>query len=248
MKTTTVKTLIWVFLFSLAMGMLESAVVVYLRQLYYPDGFSFPLKIMNHRIMQTEILREAATLIMLVAIGILAGRSRTEKFGYFIYSFAVWDIFYYVFLKLLLNWPESWLTWDILFLLPTTWVGPVISPLLLSLLMIVLGISISWVTDKNQQSTLDWKTWTLLILGSLVTIVSFTLEYVGHLLSEFTFSQVVIPTNELVEYALTFVPQKFPWVVFWLGFSLIVSGIVLFIITHFDNFVNNKSKNASFNK
>jgi hypothetical protein len=38
-----IKTIIWLAVFSMAMGYLESAVVVYLRKLYYPDGFKFPL-------------------------------------------------------------------------------------------------------------------------------------------------------------------------------------------------------------
>jgi hypothetical protein len=71
MKSKTI--IIWVSLFSIAMGMLESAVVVYLRELYYPEGFAFPLKMMSSTLILTEILREAATLIMLIAIGVLAG-------------------------------------------------------------------------------------------------------------------------------------------------------------------------------
>ena len=113
MQKQTYKTLLWLSIFGIAMGLLESAVVVYLRELYYPEGFAFPLKPMGPTLILTEILREAATLVMLMAIGVLAGRTRTERFGYFIFTFAVWDIFYYLFLKLLLNWPESLLTWDV---------------------------------------------------------------------------------------------------------------------------------------
>ena len=91
----------WITLFGIAMGLLEGAVVVYLRELYYPEGFGFPLKLMSNQVALTELFREAATLIMLMSIGALAGRTRIERFAFFIYSFAVWDIFYYVFLKLL---------------------------------------------------------------------------------------------------------------------------------------------------
>ncbi len=77
---------------------------------------------------------------MLASVGIAAERNNIQRFTYFIISFAVWDIFYYVFLKLFLNWPESLLTWNILFLIPVTWVGPVIAPVILSALMIVLGL------------------------------------------------------------------------------------------------------------
>jgi hypothetical protein len=111
-------TIVWLTLFGISMGFLETSVVVYLREILYPNGFDFPLSMFPKHLALTEILREAATVIMLVAVGIFTGRTRTEKFGFFIFTFAVWDIFYYVFLKALLNWPESLLTWDILFLIP----------------------------------------------------------------------------------------------------------------------------------
>ena len=228
MKRTTLKTILWVFLFSMAMGMLESAVVIYLRQLYYPEGFAFPLKMMDTHIVVTEILREAATLIMLIAIGVLAGRTRTEKFAYFISGFAIWDIFYYVFLKLLLNWPESWMTWDILFLLPTTWVGPVLTPVLLSLLMILLCLGINYFTDKSPETFIHWREWVLLVFGSLVTIAAFTWEYVGYLLKVFSFGQIWVPSQKLMDYAIQFVPAHFPWFIYSLGLAIISAGIFRF--------------------
>src|SRR5271167_2605871 len=97
----------WLTLFSIAMGFMETAVVIYLRKVYYPRGFQFPLVPIEPSIALTEFLREAATIIMLLGIGILTGKTRAQKFAFFIYCFAVWDIFYYVFLKIFLNWPES---------------------------------------------------------------------------------------------------------------------------------------------
>lgn len=229
MQRKTIHTILWVTIFSIAMGMLESAVVVYLRALYYPEGFAFPLKTMEASIAVTELLREAATLTMLIGIGVLSGRSRIEKFGYFIFSFAIWDIFYYVFLKTLLHWPESWLTWDILFLIPTTWVGPVIAPVILSLLMIILALCISYFQDKLNHVQISWREWSLLIFGSLTVIVSFTLEYTQFLLKEFSFGQMFRLTPELLDYAIQFIPRQFPWTIFILGTLLIVSGIAVFI-------------------
>jgi len=227
MKTKSI--IIWVTLFSIAMGMLESAVVVYLRELYYPEGFAFPLKMMSASLIVTEILREIATLIMLIAIGFLAGRTKTEKFGYFIYSFAVWDIFYYVFLKLLLNWPDSLLTLDILFLLPTTWVGPVITPILLSFAMIALALYIVVFTNKHKDTHIAFQEWLLLISGSLICIVSFTYEYSCYILKQFSFGKLFIPNEKLMEYAIQFIPVKFPWLIFGLGFAIILTGIGRFI-------------------
>ena len=97
--------LFWVGLYAVAMGWLEAAVVVYLRMLYYPGGFTFPLKVMPWSVAWVEIAREAATLLMLVAVGILAGRNRLERFGYLLYAFGLWDIVYYLGLQLAIGWP-----------------------------------------------------------------------------------------------------------------------------------------------
>lgn len=229
MNYSVKKTLIWVTIFSIAMGMLESAVVIYLRELYYPNGFDFPLTPMNGIVALTEILREAATLVMLLSVGILQGRTNTEKFAYFIYSFAVWDLFYYVFLKVLIKWPESFFTWDILFLLPTTWVGPVFTPVLLSVAMICLALAIVYFTSNHEKCMISTAEWGLFIGGSLVCIVAFTFEYVGFLLQEFSFIEAFTPSESLMNYAIGFVPESFPWGIFILGFLLIATGIALFI-------------------
>ena len=110
-----IKNTIWVILFSIAMAYLESAVVVYLREIYYPEGFIFPLTPIDSTIAITEFWREVATLVMLLGIGILTGKSAPQRLAFFLLSFAIWDIFYYVFLYVLLGWPASLMTWDILF-------------------------------------------------------------------------------------------------------------------------------------
>ncbi|HEY1044819.1 MAG TPA: hypothetical protein VGF79_00175 [Bacteroidia bacterium] len=130
----------FVIIFSIAMAFLESAVVIYLRELYYPEGFGFPLKSMDKTLMLTELLRELATIIMLISIGYLSSQNKRERFAIFLLSFAVWDIFYYVFLKALLNWPLGLNDWDILFLLPLPWYGPVWAPVLISIMMILYAM------------------------------------------------------------------------------------------------------------
>ncbi|MFT5481224.1 MAG: hypothetical protein ACI9NN_002194, partial [Bacteroidia bacterium] len=134
------KTLLIVGIFAIAMGMLESAVVIYLRAMSYPDGFCFPIQKLDMNLSLVELSREAATIIMLIGIGRLVGKNFNSRFAIFIFSFAVWDIFYYIFLKIFLNWPESVFTWDILFLIPFVWVGPVWAPLLLSASMIYFSV------------------------------------------------------------------------------------------------------------
>ena len=191
MKNTIFKTIILTTIFCMAMAYLESAIVVYLRALYYPEGFAFPLKLVEKNIVITEFFREIATVIMLACIGIVAGRKNNEKFAFFIYSFAVWDIFYYVFLKILLNWPGSFFTWDILFLIPSPWVGPVIAPIINSLTMILLGGCIVYFTEKKGNARLGKIEWALLIAGAGVIIYAYTEEYLAFMLSRFSFSELL---------------------------------------------------------
>ncbi len=89
--------------FSIAMGALEAIVVVYLREIYYPQGFEFPLILLSPKIFFVECLRELSTIVMLIMVGVIAGKNSLQRFSYFLFAFAVWDIFYYVWLKVLLN-------------------------------------------------------------------------------------------------------------------------------------------------
>ena len=230
MKTSSIRIIIGVLIFTIALAFIESAVVVYLRALYYPDGFYFPLKLIDNNIAIIEILREAATVIILICIGIAMGRSRTEKFAYFLYSFAVWDIFYYVFLKLFLNWPESFFTWDILFLIPVTWVGPVIAPVINSLFMILLAITIIYFTDKDAKAKISKIEWILMIFGSLVIIYSYTEEYMNFMLKYFSFKELFIypDQSEIIKYSTIFIPYNFNWLIFGAGQLMIFAAIILF--------------------
>lgn len=134
--------LLYVSLFGIAFGYVETSVVVYLRALYYPGGFSFPLKAMPAPHALVELFREFATIMMLVAVGLISGKNRWTRFSYFMIAFGVWDLFFYIWLKILLGWPTSLFDWDILFLIPIPWIGTVIAPCLISLLMIAAGVLI----------------------------------------------------------------------------------------------------------
>ncbi len=127
-------------LYGLAMGYLEAAVVVYLRRLYYPAGFEFPLVAPPVGVALVELGRELATLVMLWAVAALAGRSGRERFAWFAFLFGVWDLVYYVTLRLVLGWPASLLTWDVLFMVPLLWTGPVLAPLLVSVSLVVTAL------------------------------------------------------------------------------------------------------------
>ncbi|NBC83653.1 MAG: hypothetical protein GVY19_09745 [Bacteroidetes bacterium] len=220
---------LWLTLFGIAFGYLECAVVVYLREILYPEGFSFPLVPISSKLAITEIGREAATLIMLVGIGILTGRTKTERFGMFLFSFAIWDIFYYVFLKVLLDWPSSLLTWDILFLIPTTWTGPVISPILLSLVMIAFALVISRAVTNDPMVKIIRREWLLLISGSIICILAFVWDYSKYVLKIYDFSTLFhLNKDQIFEITTNYVPVQFNWLLYGLGLATIVAGVVWF--------------------
>jgi len=227
--------LFWVTLFSVAMGMLESSVVIYLRELYYPDGFHFPLKATSYTIAVTEIFREFATLIMLLGIGMLVGKNKHERFAWFIYSFAIWDIFYYVFLYLIISWPVSLLDWDILFLLPMMWVGPVWAPVFLSVLMILLAQCILYFSFRKQEAYLRLREWILLIAGALIVIIAFCKDFYLYMISHFP----AVPEVDLFfskhtfQYAAQYVPSSFDVILFLFGCIVICGGIGIYALRNF---------------
>ena len=136
------RNLLLLSLYAIAMALLEAAVVVYLRQLHYADNplEIFPLKFLNSYDTAVELSREAATVAMILAVALLAeSTSRTRIFAAFVFVFGLWDIFYYIWLKVLMDWPQSWWEWDVLFLIPTVWLGPWISPVLIALLFTIWG-------------------------------------------------------------------------------------------------------------
>ena len=218
--------LITITAFAIAMGFLESAVVIYMREILYPGGFDFPLSPIPVNLALTELFREVATLVMLVTIGILSARRFSTGFAWFIYGFAIWDIFYYVFLWLILGWPQSLMTWDVLFLIPTTWTGPVLSPVLVSLTMILLAMVILIRAERGKESRIPGKIWAGLILGSLILIFGFVFDYSQHMLTHFSlFEMLQVKNPEVLELATSYVPHRFPWWIFGIGEALILASI-----------------------
>ena len=230
MKITLTKTFIWLTIFSIAMGYLETSVVVYLRKIYYPDGFGFPLNPIGNDIVITELSREAATMVMLAGIAVLAGKNAVQRFAFFIYSFAVWDIFYYLFLYVLLGWPRSLMTWDILFLIPVPWVGPVLSPLVITMQMILFAGILVYFDTKGIKARVNLKEWLLFITGSLIVIASWTWDYCSYLISSNPDGSIWSFSSEeaLFEASQKFVPQSFNWLLFGLGSLMILLSTVMF--------------------
>ena len=165
-----------VVLFAVAFAFVESSVVVYLRALYYPEGFQFPLKVLSGHHLAVELAREAATIVMLAAVGVIAGSTRWQRFAYFLIAFGVWDIFYYVWLKVAIGWPVSIFDWDILFLLPVPWIGPVLAPVLVSVLMILAGALILHRDQDQWMFRVPLKVWILALAGTAVILLSFMLD------------------------------------------------------------------------
>ncbi len=136
-----VLTLFLLALFGIAMAHLEGVVVVYLRHaLGLPDSESnkesidkFPKKYLR-----IEITREAATIVMLATLALLTGTTWIEKGIFFLWTFAFWDLFYYVSLYILIKWPPTFKTIDVLFLIPVPWIAPVWFPIGVSSVTIVV--------------------------------------------------------------------------------------------------------------
>jgi len=186
------RTVAALLLFGISFGYLEAAVVVYLRAIYdpirqqlHPDrepGDLFPLISPeqlaaagpeNPRRLAIEIGREAATIIMLAAVGMAAGRNFRQRLAAFAIVFGLWDLFFYVFLRLLIGWPKSLFTWDILFLIPLPWVAPVIAPCLISLTLI--GCGFFSLVNGGIPARL-WQ-WLAMIAGGLIVILAFVWDF-----------------------------------------------------------------------
>lgn len=221
-----IKTIIWLAIFSIAMGYMESSIVIYLRKIYYPDGFGFPLAPLDTSIGLVEVLREAATMIMLLAIGVLVGRTASTKFAVFIYCFAIWDLFYYLFLWVFLGWPNSLLTWDILFLIPVPWVGPVLTPIIVAVTMLGLALAILQIDGRGFVARLRGSEWFILCLGSLIVILSFVWDYFRYVRQQ---TDLGI-TSQVLGDMQHYIPKEFNWLLFLVGEAVILYGIVIFVI------------------
>ena len=159
--------------FAVAMAFVEAAVVVYLREIYYPDGFGFPLPPIDPHLLIIEIAREAATIAMLITVSWFAGRRLAERFAFFCFAFAIWDIFYYVWLKVTLDWPLSLLTPDVLFLIPLPWIGPVLSPVIVSVSLIIGSLAIFRLLNLGGQFRPNWREWAIALGGAWLILLSY---------------------------------------------------------------------------
>jgi hypothetical protein len=211
-------------IFGIAMGFLEAIVVIYVRQLCYPDGFDFPLKMLPEKMIFIEWIREISTIVMLTMAGIISGRTFLEKFSFFIFTFGIWDIFYYVALKIFINWPSSFLTWDLLFLIPITWLGPVIAPIICSILMISLAIIIVNLSQKNTNFKLNKFEWTFMLAGAFIIFLTFIYDYLKIIFKNGFISKILTlnKDEQFIKIVESYVPVEFCWLAFIAGVCLIL--------------------------
>ena len=227
LKKPVALTILWLTVFSIAMGYLETAVVIYLRTLLYPGDFPFPLSPVRADIAVVEFWREVATILMLAGAGVIAGKNNLQRFAYFLFCFAVWDIFYYVFLKVLIDWPATLLDWDILFLVPVPWVGPVLAPCIVALTMIAFAMIVVRLQEKGYVFKVKWREWGLMLAGCFVILASFMWDYIAYVLSSEAGKGLWTLSSDhgLFSEAQNYIPDHYNWWMFLAGELLICIGI-----------------------
>ncbi len=156
--------LVTLAIFACAFGFVEAAVVVYLRAAIgllpgftgsWSDLRSSPgyeqaslLSQFPQSLLTIEIYREAATIIMLTAVALLAASRASGRWAAFLWVFSLWDITYYAGLWATVRWPASLTDPDILFLIPVPWIAQIWFPLLVSALT-MLAIALSRAGDSR---------------------------------------------------------------------------------------------------
>ena len=201
------KNLWWVGFYAVAMAYLESAVVVYLRRIYGISDLILHVPPFDPQIAAIELGRELATLIMLLAVGWAAGKRFQPRLGFAVFAFGVWDIFYYIWLRIFIGWPQSLLDPDLLFLLPLPWWGPVLAPVLIAALMAAGGALAIIGDDRGQTVRLLPAEWAALIVGNLAMLYAFM---------EDTLAMLPADSQALSQLR----PTSFNWPVYLIGFSL----------------------------
>lgn len=203
-----------VVIYAIGMAWVESAVVFYLRTMidriepYQPN----PLPVIGG-FASVELPREFATLVMLFAVGFLAGKTWRARLGYFALAFGVWDIFYYVFLKIMCGWPHSLLDWDVLFLLPMPWWGPVLAPVLIALLLILWGTLASQFERNRSPMLSNWRAWALNFSGVALALYVFMADSIA-------------ASHRGLEAIRTVLPEKFNWLLFGVALLLMAAPLV----------------------
>jgi hypothetical protein len=209
MKATLMRFL-WISLYAIAMALVEAAIVVYLRGLLIITDDRVALGSYE----QMEIWREAATMLMLLAVGWLAGRRRSERVSYSLFAFGMWDIWYYIWLRVMIQWPATLLDWDILFLIPLRWWGPVLAPTLIAALICVTTFLAVIRLEQGRDLAFSPLRVAMIGAGGLLALYTFMEESVTALVRGQAYWNVVYP-------------DRFNWPLFLAGLALMaVPGLL----------------------
>jgi hypothetical protein len=193
--------------YAVAMACVEAAIVVYLRELHGIEDIVRDLPREADRLTTIEITREAATMVMLFSVGWIAGNQLQDRLGHFVFAFGLWDIAYYGWLAAFTGWPNSPLDWDILFLIPLPWWGPVLAPALIALMMCIGGAAAVYGADRGVKWRLTWTNTAIAAAGIAVVLYTFMYDALG-----------AVPDGLG---AVTRVrPGNFQWTVFFVGFAI----------------------------
>lgn len=208
---------------------MEASVVVYLRTIGEPvrvaAGLSannlFPLLRLDRlppllsALLKIELGREAATLIMIATAAFASSRSSTGSSKHwlaaFVLAFGVWDLTFYFWLRVLIGWPASLMTWDLLFLLPVPWAAPVLAPCIVAATMAIFG---AWMLARKPEGSSKFAGW-LLAVGAAILFTSFIWDWRNWMNGA--------------------IPSHFPWAIFALGEAGIIGGFLLYLKSGGDN-------------
>lgn len=193
--------------FAIAMANVEAAVVAYLREVYGIEDLVRDLPREFDRLVAIELSREAATMVMLLMVGLLAGRRLQDGIGYFVFAFGIWDIAYYLWLALFEGWPTSPLDWDVLFLLPLPWWGPVLAPSMIAAMMCLGGAAAVLQAERGIAWRLDRTNVGIAALGIAICLYVFMADAIA-----------AIPDGREAVEAVR--PSQFRWGLFLLGFTV----------------------------
>ena len=197
--------------FGVAMAWVEAASVFYIRALVDRiEPYQVNPLPMHGTLGTVELWREAATLVMIATLGLLAGRTWLRRAGYAAIAFGVWDIFYYVFLRVMTGWPRTLLDWDILFLLPLPWWGPVLAPVSIALVMILWGTLVTQAGERAGDVPPARWAWVLGGVGIVMALAVFMID-----------AWRALPGGR--DAVLQVLPTRFNWPVFWVALLLMAS-------------------------
>jgi hypothetical protein len=185
-----------VVVFAIGMAWVEAASVYYLRVMTNRiDPYQVQPLALRGLLGHVELLREGATIVMLVTIGMLAARTWRKRLAYALIAFGSWDIFYYVFLHIISAWPKSPFDWDVLFLLPLPWWGPVLAPVCVALLMIIWGTLATQFAGATPATAFTRRLWLLSGVGIALALYVFMADSLRSLPEGLDATRSVLPTS-----------------------------------------------------